>query len=168
MWSGPSCAKWRLIYSGFVMLSLFIAAFSPARPGGVFSLWVAGRVAGPIVASPISSDRGGPPVLEANGGERECTAAPVSLLPPRLPRSPARRRHGSPASRACRCWASPASGQPGAAPKANPLEGEHHLSGFLTTDANVIVAPIHPKVMRVILRTRRGMRNDSLTVTKLR
>jgi putative SOS response-associated peptidase YedK len=35
--------------------------------------------------------------------------------------------------------------------KANPVEGEHQLFGFLTTDANDIVAPIHPKAMAVIL-----------------
>ena len=36
--------------------------------------------------------------------------------------------------------------------KANPLEGEHHLFGFLTTEANAVVAPVHPKAMPVILR----------------
>jgi putative SOS response-associated peptidase YedK len=36
--------------------------------------------------------------------------------------------------------------------KANPVEGEHHLFGFLTTEANAVVAPIHPKAMPVILR----------------
>ena len=36
--------------------------------------------------------------------------------------------------------------------KANPVEGEHHLFGFLTTDANAVVAPVHPKAMPVILR----------------
>ena len=36
--------------------------------------------------------------------------------------------------------------------KANPVEGEHHLFGFLTTEANGVVAPIHPKAMPVILR----------------
>jgi len=35
--------------------------------------------------------------------------------------------------------------------KANPVEGEHQLFGFLTTDANAVVAPIHPKAMPVIL-----------------
>lgn len=37
--------------------------------------------------------------------------------------------------------------------KANPVEGEHHLFGFLTTDANATVGAIHPKAMPVILRT---------------
>lgn len=35
--------------------------------------------------------------------------------------------------------------------KANPVEGEHQLYGFLTTEANAVVAPIHPKAMPVIL-----------------
>ena len=42
--------------------------------------------------------------------------------------------------------------------KANPVEGRRRLSGFLTTDANAVVAPIHPKAMPVILRTRRSSR----------
>ena len=37
--------------------------------------------------------------------------------------------------------------------KAKPVEGEHTLFGFLTTDANAEVAPIHPKAMPVILTT---------------
>jgi putative SOS response-associated peptidase YedK len=36
-------------------------------------------------------------------------------------------------------------------PKSNPVEGEHMLFGFLTTDANAVVKPIHPKAMPVIL-----------------
>jgi putative SOS response-associated peptidase YedK len=36
-------------------------------------------------------------------------------------------------------------------PKSTPIEGEHELFGFLTTDANAVVAPIHPKAMPVIL-----------------
>ncbi|TWB15580.1 SOS response-associated peptidase [Nitrospirillum bahiense] len=35
--------------------------------------------------------------------------------------------------------------------KANPIEGEHQLYGFLTCEPNGIVAPIHPKAMPVIL-----------------
>jgi putative SOS response-associated peptidase YedK len=35
--------------------------------------------------------------------------------------------------------------------KANPVEGEHQLFGFLTTDANTEVGAIHPKAMPVIL-----------------
>ena len=38
-------------------------------------------------------------------------------------------------------------------PKSAPIEGEHELFGFLTTDANAIVAPIHGKAMPVILTT---------------
>jgi putative SOS response-associated peptidase YedK len=38
--------------------------------------------------------------------------------------------------------------------KANPVEGKHLLYGFLTTEANGIVGPIHPKAMPVILTTR--------------
>src|SRR6478735_7967986 len=37
------------------------------------------------------------------------------------------------------------------ATKANPIEGEHTLFGFLTTEANDVVGAIHPKVMPVIL-----------------
>jgi putative SOS response-associated peptidase YedK len=36
--------------------------------------------------------------------------------------------------------------------KANPVEGEHQLFGFLTTDANAEVGAIHPKAMPAILR----------------
>ena len=35
----------------------------------------------------------------------------------------------------------------------NPRPGEHNLFGFLTTDANAVVKPIHPKAMPVILTT---------------
>ncbi len=35
--------------------------------------------------------------------------------------------------------------------KANPVEGEHQLFGFLTTEANDVVGAIHPKAMPVIL-----------------
>jgi putative SOS response-associated peptidase YedK len=37
--------------------------------------------------------------------------------------------------------------------KSAPVEGEHELFGFLTMEANAIVAPIHPKAMPVILTT---------------
>ena len=37
--------------------------------------------------------------------------------------------------------------------KANPVEGEHSLFGFLMTEPNAEVRPIHPKAMPVILRT---------------
>ena len=36
-------------------------------------------------------------------------------------------------------------------PKSAPVEGNHELFGFLTTEANAVVAPIHPKAMPVIL-----------------
>jgi putative SOS response-associated peptidase YedK len=38
-------------------------------------------------------------------------------------------------------------------PKSAPVDGEHELFGFLTTEPNTIVAPIHPKAMPVILTT---------------
>ena len=38
-------------------------------------------------------------------------------------------------------------------PKSAPVEGGHELFGFLTTEANAIVAPIHEKAMPVILTT---------------
>jgi putative SOS response-associated peptidase YedK len=38
-------------------------------------------------------------------------------------------------------------------PKSAPIEGEHQLFGFLTTEANAVVAPIHPKAMPVILQS---------------
>ncbi len=37
--------------------------------------------------------------------------------------------------------------------KANPVEGEHLLYGFLTTEANGVVGPVHPKAMPVLLTT---------------
>jgi putative SOS response-associated peptidase YedK len=37
--------------------------------------------------------------------------------------------------------------------KSNPIEGEHQLFGFLTTDANTEVGAVHPKAMPVILTT---------------
>jgi putative SOS response-associated peptidase YedK len=33
-------------------------------------------------------------------------------------------------------------------PKSAPVEGEHELFGFLTTEANAIVAPIRSKAMQ--------------------
>jgi putative SOS response-associated peptidase YedK len=38
-------------------------------------------------------------------------------------------------------------------PKSAPVESEHELFGFLTTEPNSIVAPIHLKAMPVILTT---------------
>lgn len=37
--------------------------------------------------------------------------------------------------------------------KAESIEGEHRLFGFLTTEANRVVATVHPKAMPVILTT---------------
>jgi putative SOS response-associated peptidase YedK len=37
--------------------------------------------------------------------------------------------------------------------KANPVEGEHLLYGFLTTEANDVVRPVHAKAMPAILTT---------------
>ena len=37
--------------------------------------------------------------------------------------------------------------------KAQPVEGEHLLYSFLTTEANTVVKPIHAKAMPVILTT---------------
>jgi putative SOS response-associated peptidase YedK len=37
--------------------------------------------------------------------------------------------------------------------KAHPIEGEHQLFGFLTTESNDTVRPIHAKAMPVILTT---------------
>ena len=36
-------------------------------------------------------------------------------------------------------------------PKSAPVDGQHELFGFLTTEPNAVVAPIHPKAMPVIL-----------------
>jgi putative SOS response-associated peptidase YedK len=38
-------------------------------------------------------------------------------------------------------------------PRSASVEGEHQLFGFLTTEANATVAPIHPKAKQVILTT---------------
>jgi putative SOS response-associated peptidase YedK len=38
-------------------------------------------------------------------------------------------------------------------PKSAPVDGHHELFGFLTTEANAVVGPIHPKAMPVILLT---------------
>jgi putative SOS response-associated peptidase YedK len=37
--------------------------------------------------------------------------------------------------------------------KANPVEGEHTLFGFLTCEPNGVVGAVHPKAMPVILTT---------------
>ena len=38
-------------------------------------------------------------------------------------------------------------------PKNAPVDGRHELFGFLTTEPNAVVAPIHAKAMPVILTT---------------
>jgi putative SOS response-associated peptidase YedK len=38
-------------------------------------------------------------------------------------------------------------------PKSAPVDGQHELFGFLTTEPNAVVAPIHSKAMPVILTT---------------
>jgi putative SOS response-associated peptidase YedK len=38
-------------------------------------------------------------------------------------------------------------------PKSKPVPGPHLVYGFLTTDPNAIIKPIHPKAMPVILTT---------------
>jgi putative SOS response-associated peptidase YedK len=38
-------------------------------------------------------------------------------------------------------------------PKSKPVPGPHLVYGFLTTEPNAIVKPIHPKAMPVILTT---------------
>jgi putative SOS response-associated peptidase YedK len=40
-----------------------------------------------------------------------------------------------------------------AGPASNPVEGEREVFGFLTTEANAVVAPVHAKAMPVILTT---------------
>jgi putative SOS response-associated peptidase YedK len=37
--------------------------------------------------------------------------------------------------------------------KSKPIRGPHNVYGFLTTSANAVVEPIHPKAMPVILTT---------------
>ena len=37
--------------------------------------------------------------------------------------------------------------------REEPVEEEHRLSAFLTTEANGIVGPVHPKAMPVLLTT---------------
>ena len=37
--------------------------------------------------------------------------------------------------------------------KSKPIPGPHQVYGFLTTEPNAVVAPIHPKAMAVILPT---------------
>jgi putative SOS response-associated peptidase YedK len=38
-------------------------------------------------------------------------------------------------------------------PKSAPIDGDHEVFGFLTTEANAVVGPIHPEAMPVILTT---------------
>jgi putative SOS response-associated peptidase YedK len=50
-------------------------------------------------------------------------------------------------------WRAPASTHSARGAKSAPVEGEHELFGFLTTEANDVAAPTHPKSMPVILTT---------------
>jgi putative SOS response-associated peptidase YedK len=56
-------------------------------------------------------------------------------------------------------------------PKGAPVEGEHQPFGFLTTEANATIAPIHPKAMPVILTTTdecdRWLEADTLAALQL-
>ena len=72
-----------------------------------------------------------------------------------------RRRPGSRSTRIGRSHSLPEFGRPWhgkRGTKANPVEGEHQLFGFLTTDANAEVRAIHPKAMPVIRRSRSSRR----------
>jgi putative SOS response-associated peptidase YedK len=51
-------------------------------------------------------------------------------------------------------WGSAMLYQTGPSELANPVEGEHLLYGFLTTEANEVVSPIHEKAMPAILTTK--------------
>ena len=37
-------------------------------------------------------------------------------------------------------------------PRSAPIEGEHELFGFLTTEASAVVAPIHPKAILLLFQ----------------
>ena len=41
-------------------------------------------------------------------------------------------------------------------PKSAPVEGEHELFGFLTTEANAIVAPTYPNNLHAMCSVTRG------------
>ena len=74
--------------------------------------------------------------------------------PPKTPTwfAPTARR----ATTGVRCFSSPVCGAPGPAradPRKTPVEGEHRLFAFLTTEPNDLVAPVHGKAMPVILAT---------------
>ena len=69
---------------------------------------------------------------------------------------PRRRRNGSRSAKTDRCSRSlvlwtPWRGVRG--PKSAPVDGQHEVFGFLTTEPNAVVAPIHPKAMPVTLTT---------------
>ena len=69
-----------------------------------------------------------------------------------------------------RCSHSPVYGHLGVrGPKNAPVEGEHELFGFLTTEPNTIVAPVHPKAIPVIPRTLiAGRTKSALAAAKAR
>ncbi len=73
---------------------------------------------------------------------------------------PARRRCGSRSTRTGRCSPLRGSGGPGGGvrgPKRDePVEEEHRLFSFLTTEANGVVGPVHPKRCRCCSPPRRS------------
>ena len=84
----------------------------------------------------------------AASSRRRASASTTSAMPSG--------RRGSRSARTGRSSPSPACGGPWTGTrgtKAAPVEGEHRLYAFLTTDANAVVAPVHPKAMPVLLRT---------------
>jgi putative SOS response-associated peptidase YedK len=56
-------------------------------------------------------------------------------------------------------------------PNSNPVDGQHETFGFLTTEANAIVARIHPKAMPTILMTPEeidlGLEGETIEALKL-
>jgi putative SOS response-associated peptidase YedK len=60
---------------------------------------------------------------------------------------------GSRSMRTDRCSRPPASGPPSTETVVPSLSRPHQVYGFLTTEANAAVKPIHPKAMPVILTT---------------
>ena len=86
-------------------------------------------------------------------GKRNRCIVPATSFCEYLDTKP-RRPFGSPWARIGRSSPSLEYGRRGEAwPKSAPVEGNHELFGFLTTEANATVAPVHPKAMPVILTT---------------
>jgi hypothetical protein len=53
-------------------------------------------------------------------------------------------------------------------PKSAPVEGEHELFGFLTTEANAIVAPTHPQAMPAAIVSHAGFGERRRRITDWR